>query len=649
MRKTIGILAHVDAGKTTLSEQILYRCGAVRSLGRVDRGDTVLDHDPTERKRGITIFSDQAEFTYGTSEITLVDTPGHADFSPEMERVLSVLDCAVVVVSCVEGVQAHTELIWKLLETYHVPAFIFLNKTDRVGADVSRTLQQIRTRCTPDALLLDDGIEVCAETLAERDETLLERYLEQGFDKPRWLDAAARMTMCRAIYPVLSGSALSGDGVDRLLWYIDKLVQTQYNADAELSARVYKVRHDSGANRVTFLKIESGTLHVRDRIRDEKINEIRLYNGGCFSSVPEAAAGQLRAVTGLHLPVGTVLGFGASDLPPQVTPLLSASVLFDDAVPVQNVLQMLRTIEDEEPQMKVLWQEHARQIQIRVMGTIQLEVLAEQCAQRFGIAVSFGACEVVYQETIDAPVIGCGHYEPLRHYAEVQVLLRPLPRGSGIRFSSACPTDELKLNWQRLIETHVFEKTHIGALCGFPLTDVEAVLLTGRAHEKHTEGGDFRQATYRAIRQALFQTQSVLLEPYYRFSIRVPPECIGRVLSDLEKMTAVYEAPQTESEFVRVEGHCPASELMDYAASLTAFSKGRGVMRVQFDGYDRCHNTETVVQQHPYNRDADFDNSADSVFCSHGAGYNVRWDIAPEKMHCTVDRRRINAYTGDDQ
>lgn len=645
MFKTIGILAHVDAGKTTLSEQILFRCGAVRAPGKVDRGDTVLDHDPTERRRGITIYADQAVFSYADSEITLVDTPGHADFSPEMERVLRVLDCAVVVVSAVEGVQAHTEVIWKLLQTYRVPTIFFVNKTDRVGADVPRTLGQICSRCTPDAILSDDGLSGCAEAVAERDETLLEAYLDGGYDAALWAECAAKLVMNRMLFPVYSGSALSGDGVERLLQGIDTLVRTSYDPDADLSACVYKVRHDASGSPITFLKVTSGTLHVRDSLQDEKINEIRLYKGGRFTSVAKTQAGQLCAVTGLHLPVGAVIGRDEPVIPPLLTPLLSASVLFDDSVPVQNVLQMLRTLEAEEPQMAVLWQESARQIQIRVMGPIQLEVLSEQCAQRFGIDVSFGTCEVVYLETIDRPVVGCGHYEPLRHYAEVQLLLRPLSRGSGIRFSSACPTDELKLNWQRLIETHVFEKTHRGALCGFSLTDVEVVLLTGRAHEKHTEGGDFRQATYRAIRQALFQTDSVLLEPFYRFEISVPPECIGRVLSDLEKKTAVYDAPETEGESVSVRGRCPAAELMEYNASLSAFTKGRGVMRVFFDGYDRCHDADAVIENHPYNRDADFENTADSVFCAHGAGYNVRWDLAAEKMHCTVDRKRLRDYT----
>ncbi len=647
MFKSIGILAHVDAGKTTLSEQILFRCGAVRTLGKVDRGDTVLDHDPTERRRGITIFADQAVFRYRNSEITLVDTPGHADFSPEMERALGVLDCAVVVVSCVEGVQAHTETIWRLLEFYRVPTIFFLNKTDRAGADVSRTLHQLQMRCSDDTMLFDGDPGSFAEALAERDETLLEHYLDQGFDVSLWQDAASRMTMERRVFPAFSGSALTGDGVDRLLEGIETLIRTRYDAEAAFSARVYKVRHDAAGSPVTFLKVLSGMLCTKDSVLDEKVNEIRIYNGGRFTSVSQAKAGQLCAVTGLHLPVGTCIGDGISALPPKLTPLLSAAVLFDSSIPVQNVLRMLRTLEAEEPQMVVLWEESAQQIQIRVMGEIQLEVLAEQCAGRFGIPVTFGKCEILYQETIAAPVLGCGHYEPLRHYAEVHVLLRPLPRGSGIRFMSACPTDELKLNWQRLIETHVFEKTHRGALCGFPVTDVEVVLLTARAHEKHTEGGDFRQATYRAIRQGLFRANSVLLEPFYRYVIRVPSDCVGRVMSDLEKMSASYDAPETQADGVCVRGRCPASEMMEYKTVLSAFSKGRGTMQVVFDGYDLCHNADAVIEAHPYNRDADYENTADSVFCAHGAGYNVRWDLATEKMHCMVDRKRLNAYTGE--
>ena len=647
MYKTIGILAHVDAGKTTLSEQILYRCGAVRTPGNVDHGDTVLDHDPTERRRGITIFADQAVFHYNDTVFTLIDTPGHADFSPEMERTLGILDCAIVVVSCVEGVQAHTETIWKLLQTYGVPAVFFLNKTDRVGADIAGTLRQIHGRCTENAFLFDGGIESAAEWLAERDETLLEHYLNRGFDRSLYLKTASVLTMQRRIYPCFSGCALSGDGVDRLLNGIDLLVGTSFDETGPFSARVYKVRHDASGNPITHMKILSGTLHTKDAVGEEKAHEIRLYNGKRYSSEPQAAAGQLCAVTGLHLSAGTVIGCGAPAPAPQMIPLLSASVMFDRSVPAQEVLRIFRLLEKEEPQMTVDWQEETKQITIRVMGTIELEVLAEQCAERFGISVTFGKCEVVYLETIEGPVVGCGHYEPLRHYAEVHLLLRPLPRGCGIRFSSACPTDELRLNWQRLIETHVLEKTHHGTLCGFPLTDAEVVLLTGRAHEKHTEGGDFRQATYRAIRQALFQADSILLEPYYRFLFRVPAECVGRLLSDLGKMSADYDAPETQAEGVCVRGRCPAAEIMDYKTTLAAFTKGRGIMQVFFDGYDRCHNTESVMAVHPYNRDADMENTADSVFCAHGAGYNVRWDHAAEKMHCVVDKKRLNAYTGE--
>ena len=638
MYKTIGFLAHVDAGKTTLSEQILYQCGSIRAIGRVDHGDTLLDHDAIERRRGITIYTDQASFRIGDNVYYLLDTPGHVDFSAEMERALRVLDYAVLVVSCVEGVQAHTELIWKLLKEYDVPVFFFLNKTDRDGADRLRTLQQIREKCSTDAVLLDDGVESAAESIAELDETLLDAYFSTGYDPILWTETLISLIRSRRCFPCYSGSALTGEGVERFLRGFDALTQTAYAAEAPLSVVAYKVRHDDAGNRLTCLKIRSGILHAKDVLQNEKVHEIRAYAGAHYDSVSAVHAGQLCTVTGLHIPAGTIIGSDEHIPPVQSVPLMSAAVRFDPAESLQKVLSVFRLLEEEDPQMRVRWASGVRQIQIAVMGPIQLEVLSEQCAQRFGLQVSFDKPEILYLETIDAPVYGCGHYEPLRHYAEVHILLRPLPRGSGIRFSSACPTDVLKLNWQRLIETHVFEKEHLGGLCGFPLTDVEVVLLMGRAHEKHTEGGDFRQALYRAVRHAVFHAQSVLIEPMLRFSVHVPSACVGRVLSDLERMYAVYDAPCTLGEEVCVTGRCPASEMMNYQAELSSFSKGRGLLRVQFDGYDRCHDAEAVVQAHPYEREADFENTADSFFCSHGAGYNVHWSIAAEKMHCPIDK-----------
>lgn len=638
MFKTLGILAHVDAGKTTLSEQILYHCGSIRSAGRVDHGDTLLDHDAIERRRGITIYTDQASFRIGENEYYLLDTPGHADFSAEMERSLRVLDYAVLVVSCVEGVQAHTELIWKLLAEYNVPVFFFLNKTDRDGADRIRTMQDIRDKCSDVAVLLDDGIESAAESLAELDETLLDAYLQTGFNQDLWVRQMVLLIRERKLFPCFSGSALSADGVGRFLAGIDMLTSTSYSEDAPVSVAAYKVRHDDAGNRLTYLKILSGVLHAKDVLQQEKVHEIREYSGARYTSVSSVCAGQLCTVTGLHVPAGTIIGSQIHVPPVQSQPLMAACVRFDDAVSVQKVLSVFRILEAEDPQMRVRYVPHIRQIQIAVMGPIQLEVLSEQCAQRFGLSVSFGEPEVLYLETIASPVYGCGHYEPLRHYAEVHILLRPLPRGSGIRFSSACPTDALKLNWQRLIETHVFEKEHIGALCGFPLTDIEVVLLMGRAHEKHTEGGDFRQALYRAVRHAVFHAESVLLEPMYRFQIQAPSGCVGKVLFDLQRMSASYDPPNAAGDDVTVCGRCPASEMMNYHSALSSFTKGRGLLQVQFDGYDGCHNTDAVVEAHPYNREADYENTADSVFCSHGAGYNVHWTLAAQKMHCVVDK-----------
>ena len=647
MFATIGIMAHVDAGKTTLCEQILFRCGAIRSAGSVDRGNTLLDYDAIERRRGMTIYADQASFTRGKSTFYLLDTPGHADFSAEMERALHALDYAVIVVSCVEGVQAHTQMIWKLLQTYSVPAFFFLNKTDRAGADVDGTMRQIQSFCSADAVLLDDGLEAAAELLAERDEILLEHFLQFGFEKSLWIQKALDLVRFRNLFPCFSGSALSGEGVERFLRALETLTYTAYRAQDVLSAIVYKVRYDAQGTRVSYLKILSGCLHAKDMVGDEKIHEIRAYMGGKYMQLQQADAGQLCAVTGLSLPAGAVIGQSETSKPPQMVPLLSAAVIYDPSVPVQNVLHMFHILEAEDPQIHAQWVESVQQIQISVMGQIQLEVLAEECARRFSIPVSFGECEILYRETIGEVVYGCGHFEPLRHYAEVHLLLRPLPRGYGIRFRSVCSADVLHTNWQRLIETHVFEKTHRGALCGFPLTDVEVLLLTGHAHEKHTEGGDFRQAVYRAIRNALFHAQNILLEPFYRFQIRVPSASLGRVLSDLEKMHAQYDAPQMSMDDSVVSGRCPVSEMMNYKTELSAFTKGRGMMQIQFDGYDVCHNTQQVLDAHPYNREADVENTADSVFCAHGAGYTVRWDAAAEKMHCAVDIKRIQSFKND--
>ena len=643
MNTTIGILAHVDAGKTTLSEQILFQTGVLRKAGRVDHADTLLDYDRTERDRGITIYSGQASFTIGEHRFFLLDTPGHADFAPEMERSLQVLDYAVVIVSCVEGVQAHTRLIWDLLQENKIPTFLFLNKTDRPGADVLRVMQQIRSHLTHSAVLLDDGISSAAEELAVLDDALLEKYLSGGYNENIFLTALRHLIRERELFPCFSGSALTGMGVDRFLAGLDRLAHTQYDPADALSAVVYKVRLD-GEKRVVFLKIRSGTLRVKTQIGEEKVHELRQYNGQKYSTVHEVFAGELCGAVGLSLSVGDTIGSGDVLRPARMVPVLRSSVQWSDDTPAQTVLDALRALAVESPELQVECPLGLQNIQISYMGEVQSEVIREALLTRYGIQCTFTEGEILYKETIRAPAYGCGHFEPLRHYAEVHLIANPLPPGSGIRFRSACSADTLRINWQRLIETHVLEKTHVGALCGFPLTDVEFVLLAGRAHEKHTEGGDFRQSTYRAIRNALFHAQSVILEPFYRFRITAPSECTGRILADLETMYAVYDPPEIRMDAVAVEGICPASEIMGYKTVLTAYTRGFGSLSLRFEKYAPCHNEQVVIANHPYDREHDTENTADSVFCAHGAGYTVKWDEAASHMHCEVDKTILEGY-----
>ncbi|MBC8547274.1 TetM/TetW/TetO/TetS family tetracycline resistance ribosomal protection protein [Clostridiaceae bacterium NSJ-31] len=636
MNKVLGILAHVDAGKTTLSEQLLYRTQSIRTLGRVDHRDAFLDHNRLERERGITIFSDQAHFSYGGNCYFLVDTPGHVDFSAEMERVLGVLDFAIVVVSCVEGVQGHTETIWQLLERYRVPALFFLNKTDREGADPERVQRELQAKFSPAVCDFTASFtEPLVERLAELDDNLLERYLGAGFDEAAWLEAARELVHERRLFPCFCGAALSGDGIDAFLQWLDKLTHTGYNADAPFAARVYQVRHDARGDRLALLKVTSGTLRVKDAVGAEKVNEIRRYNGTKYVPAQQSCAGELCAVTGLaSVRPGDALGAEPPWSSPCPTPPLMARVEFDRALPARTVLGQFRLLEEEDPALAVEWQEELQEIRVRIMGEIQLEVLRELVCDRFGTEVSFGSPEILYQETIAAPVIGYGHYEPLRHYAEVHLRLEPGARGRGITFRSECPTDLLALNWQRLIETHVFERVHRGVLTGSPLTDVAVVLLTGRAHDKHTEGGDFRQAVYRAIRQGLEQEKSLLLEPYYAFVISVDTTLVGRVLADLQRMSGRFEPPELECGRAVIRGRAPVATMMSYGRDLAAFSRGRGSISLRVDGYEPCHNPDDVIARRAYDRTRDLANPSDSVFCSHGAGFPVPWYEVERYLHC---------------
>ncbi len=637
MNITWGVLAHVDAGKTTFSEAVLYHAHCLRSMGRVDHRTAFLDAHPLERARGITIFSDQAMFSRAGNTYYLVDTPGHVDFAAEMERAMAVMDYAVLVISCAEGIQAHTETVWRLLRHRRVPTFLFLNKTDRAGADADRVMQEVRRRLSDDCAAIED----LEEAVAEREDALLEDYLAGSLTRERAEEAARKMIAEERLFPCFRGSALLDQGVEEFLEQFCRLTATRYDSTAPFGARVYRVRHDAQGNRLTFLKLTGGKLRVRDSVavgeETFRVSEMMQVSGGKTTPVREAMAGELVAVAGLPAcRVGDALGDCAPSPQPIETPLLSAKVIFPGNLPVREVLAAFRKLEAEDPMLGVQWREALQEIQIRVMGSIQLEVLKELIPARFGFAVDFDRPEILYLETIAAPMRGAGHYEPLRHYAEVHLLLTPLPRGSGVQFGSRCHVDDLPLQYQNAVRTHVFEKEHVGALTGSPITDLRIELLAGRAHLKHTEGGDFRQATYRAIRQGLRKAEGVLLEPYYAFVIDVPGEQMGRVLSDLKRLHASFDAPEADGERVRITGRGPVACLMDYAQELNAYTKGKGRMSARYDGYEVCHNPEEVVARRAYDVGADKENDADSVFCAKGAGFVVHWDQADAWMHCTV-------------
>ncbi len=647
---SVGVLAHVDAGKTTLSEQLLYRCGVLRAAGRVDEQSAFLDHSDVERRRGITVFSDQADLQIGGRPFTLVDTPGHVDFSGEMERCLAVLDCAVLVVSAAEGVQAHTETLWRLLRERKIPTFVFLNKTDRAGADVEGTLAQLKRLregfCPLAGFSAGAADPDAEEFLAGLDDELLEAYLSGAADRELYLRKARKLTAEGRLFPVFSGSALKGEGVEALLSGLSLLAPAPTGKrEAPFSGLVYKVRHDKGG-RVAYLRVEQGVLRPRDPIRtgaedeEEKCGELRGVQGGRYTVLREAGPGVLCAVTGLSVPrPGDRIGAGAGKTrPASLKPLLSSKVLFDrEQTPAPVMLERFRELEDEEPLLAVAWSRQDQEIQVQVMGEIQLEVLQEVVRERWGIDVSFAPCSVLYRETLLSPVVGVGHFEPLRHYAEVHLLLSPAPEGSGIVFKSACHQDDLSMNWQNLIRTHVLEKQHKGVLIGAPLTDVEVTLLSGRAHLKHTEGGDFREAVYRAVRQGLMSGESVLLEPYYEFEAETALDEIGRVQSDLTRLEGECGAPWEENGRMRLHGRGPVRTLMEYPKSFAALTRGRGRLSFRFGGYRPCRDQEQVVREAGYEPERDLENTPDSVFCSHGAGFPVKWDEAPSHMHLPVE------------
>ena len=632
----IGILAHVDAGKTTLSEGLLYTCGRLKKLGRVDHKDAFLDTDPMERERGITIFSKQAILPLEGAELTLLDTTGHADFSAEMERTLQVLDCAILVISGTDGVQGHTHTLWKLLERYGVPTFLFINKMDLAGADRDALLSELKSKLDEGCVDFAAPAEQIQEQAAVCDEDALERYLEDGA-----LDDGALTALIakRKLFPCWFGSALKLEGVAEFLQGLEHYApRPRYGPD--FAARVFKISRDSQGARLTWMKITGGSLKVKAPLSgpgwEEKADQLRIYSGAKFQAVDEAAAGTVCAVTGLSATAaGEGLGAEAEALPPALEPVLTYQVVLPAGQDPHTALQKLRQLEEEDPQLHLVWNERLGELHVQLMGEVQLEILQRLIAERFGMEVSFGQGGIVYRETIAGAVEGVGHYEPLRHYAEVHLLMEPLPRGSGLVLTSACPQDMLDINWQRLVLTHLAERSHPGVLTGSPITDMKLTLVAGRAHQKHTEGGDFRQATYRAVRQGLMEAESILLEPWYNFRLEVPAEQVGRALSDLQRMHGRVEPPETAGDMAVLTGSAPVEQLRDYGREVAAYTRGRGRLSCTSGGYAPCHNQEEVVAAMGYDPERDVENPPGSVFCAHGAGYNVKWDEV--KAHAHVD------------
>ena len=628
-----GLLAHVDAGKTTLSEGILYLTGKLRRLGRVDDRDSFLDTYELERARGITIFSKQAVFPLGDRRVTLLDTPGHVDFSAEMERTLQVLDLAILIVSGADGVQGHTETLWRLLKRYQVPTFIFVNKMDQPGTDPARSMEELKNRLDEGCVAFSQPGEEWLEELAMCDEEVLEAYLETGRVEE---EAIRRMIRQRKVFPCYFGSALKLTGVEQLLSglaaYGESLQNTQ--EDDSFGARVFKISRDEQGNRLTHMRITSGTLKVKELLEEEKINQIRIYSGAKYEAVSQAEPGDVCAVTGpVKTYAGQGLGVEAGAAKPLLEPVLTYQLLFPPEYDVHEVLRKMRQLEEEDPMLRVVWKESLSEIQVQVMGQVQTEVLKSLFLERFGLSVDFGAGNIVYKETLLEPVEGVVHFEPLRHYAEVHLLMEPGEPGSGVQLDTVCSEDVLDRNWQRLILTHLAEKRHVGVLTGAELTDVKITLLTGRAHLKHTEGGDFRQATYRAVRQGLREGKCRLLEPYYAFVLEVPVESAGRAMADLERMAASFEQPEIHGDRAVLKGRVPVASASNYQMEVAAYSRGRGRFSCRLWGYGPCHNEAEVLTAKGYDPELDLDNPAGSVFCAHGAGFVVGWQEVKQYMH----------------
>ena len=648
MRKTIGILAHVDAGKTTLAEQILYHTKSIRSRGRVDHKNSFLDSHNIERERGITVFSDQGIFQYNNSKYYLIDTPGHADFSSEMERGIQIMDYAILILSAVDGIQGHSETVWSLLKKHKIPTFIFINKIDRVGVNLNEVIEEIKDKFTKDICIIKNYLkenlmdETFIDFIVEKDDELLEKYLEGNYNEEDLINFFKKIIKENKAYPVFLGSALQDIGIEEFINNLDLLTYTNYNEDEKFSGKVYKIKHDNDGIKLTYIKALSGSLKIREEIeygkaenrKLDKINQIRIYNGNKYKNVDKISAGDIFAVVGL---TEAISGEGVGEFKEtsmyNMVPTLKSKVIYSKDSNPKDILKIFKILEAEDPALNVVWDEVLKELQINIMGVIQLEILKELVKERFKVDISFGPCEILYKETIEGETVGYGHFEPLKHYAEVHLKIEEGKRNSGIIFKNKCHTDNLTVGQQNLVKTHIYEKDHNGILIGSPITDLEITLLTGKAHDKHTSGGDFREATFRALRQGLEKAKNILLEPYYSFNINMEVDYMGRVLSDIQKLNGVFEIKENKGEKINIVGRGPVSTFMDYSKEFIALTRGKGKISFVFDGYDICHNENEVINKISYDKNADINYSSSSIFCSKGEGFIVPWNEAEEYMH----------------
>lgn len=648
MNITVGVFAHVDAGKTTFSEQLLYHGQTIRNPGRVDHKDSYLDNHYIEKERGITVFSDVGIFNYNNNKYYLIDTPGHIDFSPEMERVISVLDYAILIISSVEGIQGHSETIWEILRKNKIPTCIFINKTDRNGSNLEKVIEEVKLKLSENIIYLSNEFNLekwcdsSIEELAQCDEELLVTYLEKGYSKEVWNKSLAEFFKREKIFPVFSGSALLDKGIKEFLNIFSKITETNYKEEGNFTGRVFKIKHDEKGERLTFIKVLTGEIKPKDiisynysdKLIEEKVNSIRIYNGSKFSVLEKAEAGDIVAILGIsNLEAGEGIGI-ESNKEYKMVPALKSKVIFNEKINPREVLKYFKILESEDKSLGVTWNEEAKEININIMGTVQLEVLKEILRERFKMEIDFGTPTILYKETALGESMGGGHFEPLGHYAEVIIKIKKGIRGEGIKFINKCHTDHLTIGHQNLIKTHIYEREHNGILTGSPVTDLEITLVTGRAHNKHTSGGDFREATKRALRQGLENMENKLLEPFYKFKINVNTNLMGRVISDIQKMKGEFLEPKNNGERIIIEGRGPVATFMNYPLEFQSFTKGKGNLSLIFDGYDFCHNEEEIIDSINYNKEADINYTSTSIFCSKGQAYLVEGKDAMHFLHC---------------